>query len=102
MIGETRQLIAEYTGLYKQRIKFFDNVKMETLKQQHRIELLERKYQLDKEKWESQHPASPADAMTVPGVVDASNGVGTMDMLKMLAEMEEEDKETPEESGQET
>ena len=33
LIGETRQLIAEYTSLYKQRIKFFDGVKMEMLKQ---------------------------------------------------------------------
>lgn len=32
LIGETRQLISEYTSLYKQRIKFFDNVKMEQLK----------------------------------------------------------------------
>lgn len=33
LIGETRQLIAEYTSLYKQRIKFFDNVKLEMIKQ---------------------------------------------------------------------
>ena len=32
LIGETRQLISEYTSLYKQRVKFFDNVKMEQLK----------------------------------------------------------------------
>lgn len=91
LIGETRQLIAEYTSLYKQRIKFFDNVKMEMMKQEHRKELLEMKYRLDKEKWENQHPATPIDATTVPGVTDQASGVGTMDMLKMLAEMEEED-----------
>ena len=33
LIGETRQLIGEYTSLYKQRVKFFDQVKMEQLKQ---------------------------------------------------------------------
>ena len=93
LIGETRQLISEYTSLYKQRVKFFDNVKMEMLKQEHRRELLELKYKLDKEKWEQQHPATPADATTIPGVTDQQSGVGTMDMLKMLAEMDEEDKE---------
>lgn len=50
LIGETRQLIAEYTSLYKQRIKFFDNVKMEMLKQEHRKELLELKQKYDLEK----------------------------------------------------
>ena len=40
LIGETRQLLSEYTSLYKQRVKFFDNVKLEMLKQQHRKELL--------------------------------------------------------------
>ena len=93
LIGETRQLISEYTSLYKQRVKFFDNVKMEMLKQEHRRELLELKYKLDKEKWEQQHPATPADAKKKPRVTDQQSGVGTMDMLKMLAEMDEEDKE---------
>ena len=95
LIGETRQLIAEYTSLYKQRIKFFDNVKMESLKQEHRLELLERKHQLDMEKWNNQHPSTPVDATditpgdgaTPPGMVQS----GTMDMLKMLQEIDEED-----------
>ena len=91
LIGETRQLIAEYTGLYKQRVKFFDNVKMEMLKQEHRERLLKMKYDLDQKKWEQQHPATPTDATTVPGITDQSNGVGTMDMLKMLEEMDKED-----------
>lgn len=91
LIGETRQLIAEYTGLYKQRVKFFDNVKMEMLKQEHRERLLKMKYDLDQKKWEQQHPATPTDATTIPGITDQSNGVGTMDMLKMLEEMDKED-----------
>ena len=59
LIGETRQLISEYTSLYKQRVKFFDNVKMEMLKQQHRIELLKMKEESEKRKWEMTH-SSPA------------------------------------------
>ena len=33
LITSTKQLIAEYLGLYKQRVKFFDNVKLEMMKQ---------------------------------------------------------------------
>ena len=57
LIGETRQLISEYTSLYKQRVKFFDNVKMEMLKQQHRIELLKMKEESEKRRWEMTHSA---------------------------------------------
>ena len=98
LITSTKQLIAEYLGLYKQRVKFFDNVKMETLKQQHRIELLERKYQLDEAKWNMQN-TKPAEAEDItgksgsvpPGMVEA----GSVDMLKLIQEMdnEEEDEE---------
>ena len=91
LIGETRQLISEYTSLYKQRIKFFDNVKMEMMKQEHRKELLQMKYDLDKRKWEDQHPSTPVDATSVPGVPDQTTGVGTMDMLKMLQQLDDED-----------
>jgi hypothetical protein len=91
LIGETRQLISEYTSLYKQRIKFFDNVKMEMMKQEHRKELLQMKYDLDKRKWEDQHPSTPVDATPVPGVPDQTTGVGTMDMLKMLQQLDDED-----------
>ena len=94
LITSTKQLIAEYLGLYKQRVKFFDNVKMETLKQQHRLELMERKYQLDEEKWNRQN-TRPAEAEEVtgqggnvpPGMVEASS----VDMLKLLEEMDNED-----------
>jgi hypothetical protein len=96
LITSTKQLIAEYLGLYKQRVKFFDNVKMETLKQQHRLELMERKYQLDEEKWNRQN-TKPAEAEEVtgqggnvpPGMVEA----GSVDMLKLLQEMDDEDDE---------
>ena len=91
LIGETRQLISEYTSLYKQRVKFFDNVKMEMMKQEHRKELLQMKYDLDKRKWEDQHPSTPVDATPVPGVPDQTTGVGTMDMLKMLQQLDDED-----------
>ena len=91
LIGETRQLISEYTSLYKQRIKFFDNVKMEMMKQEHRKELLQMKYDLDKRKWEDQHPATPVDATSTPGIPDQTTGVGTMDMLKLLQQMDDED-----------
>ena len=93
LIGETRQLIAEYTSLYKQRIKFFDNVKMEQLKQEHRLELLERKHQLDMEKWNNQH-STPAQAEEVQsGNGTVPNGMvesGAIDMLKLLQEMDDE------------
>lgn len=90
LIGETRQLISEYTGLYKQRLKFFDQVKMETLKQRNRLELLRAKYELDSQKWREQHPNAEAE------VVDPSSGqavppgmvsIGTNDMLRMLQEV---------------
>ena len=96
LIGETRQLIAEYTGLYKQRVKFFDNVKMEMLKQKNKEDLMRLKYQLDREKeeWKMKNKTPVADANVVdsqevpPGMVS----FGTDDMLKMLKEMEDEDK----------
>ena len=104
LIGETRQLIAEYTSLYKQRIKFFDSVKMEQLKQEHRLEFLERKHQLDMEKWNNQH-STPAQAEEVQGVNGTvPNGMvesGAIDMLKLLQEMDDErDVEVVDEGGQ--
>ena len=96
LITSTKQLIAEYLGLYKQRVKFFDNVKMETLKQQHRLELMERKYQLDEEKWNRQN-TKPTEAEDItgkggevpPGMVEA----GSIDMLKLIQEMDDDDDE---------
>lgn len=96
LIGETRQLISEYTGLYKQRVKFFDNVKMETLKQQNRLELLERKHKLDMEKYEKQHPSVPAEAMEIKDGQEVPSGmvqVGTDEMLKWMKELDDEEDE---------
>ena len=105
LIGETRQLISEYTSLYKQRIKFFDNVKMETMKQQHRLELLREKYRLDEEKWNRQN-TKPTEAEDVtgrggdvpPGMVET----GSVDVLKLLAEIDDDGAEVVEESGSES
>ena len=95
LIGETRQLIAEYTGLYKQRVKFFDNVKMEMLKQKNKEDLLRLKYQLDREKeeWKMKNQTPVADANVVNGqeVPPGMVSFGTDDMLKMLKEMEDEE-----------
>ena len=99
LIGETRQLISEYTGLYKQRVKFFDNVKMEELKQKNRLELLERKHQLDIEKYNIQHPATPAEAVEAKSGDGAPPGMVEYDTdatLKMLAQLDEEDEEIDE------
>ena len=96
LIGETRQLIAEYTGLYKQRVKFFDNVKMEMLKQKNKEDLMRLKYQLDREKeeWKMKNQTPVADANVVGGqeVPPGMVSFGTDDMLKMLKEMEDEEK----------
>lgn len=98
LIGETRQLIGEYTSLYKQRVKFFDQVKMEQLKQQHKLELLERKYQLDAEKDERKmkNQSIPADANVVDGqeIPSGMVQVGTDEMLKWMKELDDEDEET--------
>lgn len=95
LIGETRQLIAEYTGLYKQRVKFFDNVKMEMLKQKNKEDLLRLKYQLDREKEEwkmkNQTPIADADVVNGQEVPPGMVSFGTEDMLKMLKEMEDEE-----------
>lgn len=97
LIGETRQLIAEYTGLYKQRVKFFDNVKMEMLKQKNKEDLLRLKYQLDREKEEwkmkNQTPIADADVVNGQEVPPGMVSFGTEDMLKMLKEMEDEEDE---------
>jgi hypothetical protein len=69
---------------------------MEQLKQQHKIELLERKYQLDEEKY-NRINSTPAEAEDVtgkggivpPGMVES----GAVDMLKLLDEMNKEDDE---------
>ena len=103
LIGETRQLIAEYTGIYKQKLKFFDNVKMETLKQQNRLELLREKYRLDKEKWDNQHPAAEAKAATVDGQSAPPGMVsfGVDDTLTMLMHLDEADQELAQQSQDE-
>ena len=97
LIGETRQLIGEYTSLYKQRVKFFDQVKMEQLKQQNRLELLERKHQLEMEKYDKQHPSVPADAMEIKDGQEVPSGmvqVDTNEMLKWMKELDEDNDET--------
>lgn len=93
LIGETRQLIAEYTSLYKQRVKFFDNVKMEMLKQEHRKEILDIKQRYDLEKMDRRN-STPTEAEDVtnskevpPGMVET----GAVDVLKLLDEMDDED-----------
>lgn len=94
LIGETRQLISEYTGLYKQRVKFFDAMKTEAFKQQNRLELLREKYRLDNEKWEKQHPTQSAeviDGSPSNGAPPGTMEYGTEDVLKMLAELDKED-----------
>lgn len=100
LIGETRQLIAEYTGLYKQRVKFFDNVKMEMLKQKNKEDLMRLKYQLDREKeeWKMKNKTPVADANVVDGqdVPPGMVSFGTDDMLKMLKEMEDEEEKNEE------
>ena len=96
LITSTKQLIAEYLGLYKQRVKFFDNVKLEMMKQEHRLELLREKYRLDEEK-QNRLMSKPTEAQDVtgqcgnvpPGHVEA----GSIDMLKLLEEMDDEDEE---------
>lgn len=93
LIGETRQLIAEYTSLYKQRIKFFDNVKMEQLKQEHRKELLDLKQKYDLEKMDRKN-STPTEAEDVTGKNEVPPGMvesGAVDMLKLLEEMDNED-----------
>ena len=99
LITSTKQLIAEYLGLYKQRVKFFDNVKMEMMKQENRERLLRLKYQLDQEKWNQQN-TKPTEAVDVtgqsgnvpPGMVEA----GSVDMLKLLQEMDDENSDDDE------
>ena len=93
LIGETRQLIAEYTSLYKQRIKFFDNVKMEQLKQEHRKELLDLKQKYDLEKMDRKN-STPVEAEDVTNAKEVPPGMvesGAVDMLKLLEEMDNED-----------
>lgn len=94
LIGETRQLIAEYTSLYKQRIKFFDNMKLEMLKQEHRKELLELKQKYDLEKMDRKN-STPVEAQEItPGSGHVPNGMvesGAIDMLKLLEEMDNEE-----------
>ena len=103
LITSTKQLIAEYLGLYKQRVKFFDNVKLEMMKQDNRERLLKLKYQLDREKWNQQN-TKPAEAVDVtgqggnvpPGMVEA----GSVDMLKLLEQMDDEDEESEDDEGE--
>ena len=103
LITSTKQLIAEYLGLYKQRVKFFDNVKLEMMKQDNRERLLKLKYQLDREKWNQQN-TKPAEAVDVtgqggnvpPGMVEA----GSVDMLKLLEQIDDEDEESEDDEGE--
>ena len=101
LITSTKQLIAEYLGLYKQRVKFFDNVKLEMMKQEHRLELLREKYRLDEEK-QNRLASKPAEAQEItgqggnvpPGMVEA----GSVDMLKLLEQIDDEDEESEEDA----
>ena len=103
LITSTKQLIAEYLGLYKQRVKFFDNVKLEMMKQEHRLELLREKYRLDEEK-QNRLASKPAEAQEItgqggnvpPGMVEA----GSVDMLKLLEQIDDEDEESEDDEGE--
>ena len=70
---------------------------MEQLKQQNRLELLERKHQLEMEKYDKQHPSVPADAMEIKDGQEVPSGmvqVDTNEMLKWMKELDEDNEET--------
>ena len=98
LITSTKQLIGEYLGLYKQRVKFFDNVKLEAMKQEHRLELLREKYKLDQEKWNAMN-SKPTEANVVNGegsgnVPNGMLAASSLDMLKLLQEIDSDDKDS--------
>lgn len=78
-IQATHDNIKEYVELYRDRLKFFDTVKLEMIRHQNRKSEIELKHKLDMEKINAQNPIdTPPENMKRFSAEDVVNALKTM------------------------
>jgi len=94
LIKETRNLVQEHLEIQKSQRDFLNQIQMEQIKHQHQLELMEKKYELERLKFQAKNP--PMANQNVPSQPpQGGTGAGGLksyssaDMMRML------DEETP-------
>lgn len=67
LMEATHLTISEYIALYRDRMSFYDKVRLETLKHQMKRELMERKHEMDLEKIDRKGPKEPEETENLYG-----------------------------------
>ena len=67
LMEATHLTISEYITLYRDRMSFYDKVRLETLKHQMKKELMERKHQMDLEKIDRKGKEEPEETENLYG-----------------------------------
>ena len=92
LIRETKGLLEKHLQYQREHESFLGKMKLEELKHQHQMELMERKYELERMKYSKQNPA--IDTIGSGGVVQDGGSNGGMksysssDLMRMLDKKE--------------
>lgn len=81
LIEATHINIADYIGLYRQRVSFYDKMKMMAYQQQQKIELMRIKHELDMKKIESKSIQAQPEGMVSYTYEDISKIVNDTDIV---------------------
>ena len=81
LLEATHLTVSEYINLYRDRMVFYDKVRLEMLKHQQKKELLERKHQMDLEKIDRKSKDEPIESENL-------YGYSQEDIVKTLQEVQ--------------
>jgi len=81
LLEATHLTVSEYINLYRDRMAFYDKVRLEMLKHQQKKELLERKHQMDLEKIDRKSKDEPIESENL-------YGYSQEDIVKTLQEVQ--------------
>ena len=89
LIKETRALVQEHLEIQKSQRDFLNKIQMEEIKHQHQIQLMEKKFELERLRFQTKNP--PAANQNVPNSQpnQSNNGLksySSADMMRMLNE----------------
>ena len=91
LIRETRGLIEKHLDVQKEQRNFINKIQLEELRHKHQIELMERRYELDAQKYQRQNPAldTHSTGSSLSNQPSGGNGgniksYSTTDLMRML------------------
>ena len=90
LIRETRALVEQHLEVQKSERDFLNKMQMEELKHQHQLQLMEKKFELEKMKYQTQHPpevntnVSSVQPNKQPTGSDGLRSYSSADMMRML------------------